>query len=141
MAFTERYSKYVLQRAKTFTSKFEEMKVIGEVRLTSDVRFAGSIWSMGLAIRVGLAGLGCGCGCDAYFRPSERPGLTTPWRRLTHPPVTPHHTHTQNLQRTQRDIVPKDLVGQLGKAEKVLASGLDCAVDPEEENEVRTDCM
>lgn len=32
VAFTERYSKYVLQRAKTFTSKFEEMKVIGEVR-------------------------------------------------------------------------------------------------------------
>lgn len=30
-SFIERYSKYVLQRAKTFTSKFEEMKVIGEV--------------------------------------------------------------------------------------------------------------
>lgn len=31
-SFIERYTKYVLQRAKTFTSKFEEMKVIGEVR-------------------------------------------------------------------------------------------------------------
>lgn len=29
-----------------------------------------------------------------------------------------------NIHTTiQRDIVPKDLVGQLGKAEKVLASG------------------
>jgi len=31
-AFLNRYAKYVVQRAKTFTSKFEEMKVIGQVR-------------------------------------------------------------------------------------------------------------
>jgi hypothetical protein len=29
-AFIQRYSKYVMQRAKTFTSCFEEMKVIGD---------------------------------------------------------------------------------------------------------------
>ncbi|EKU22106.1 c2h2 zinc-finger protein, partial [Nannochloropsis gaditana CCMP526] len=61
--FIARYSKYVLQRAKTFTSKFEEMKVIG-----------------------------------------------------------------------QREIDAKDLVGQLGKAEKVLSSGLECALGEAEED-------
>ena len=84
---------------------------------------------------------GCACACSApsfFLPPLSR--FVIPWP--THPthPLSPSPPNT--TPNIQRDIVPKDLVGQLGKAEKVLASGLDCAVDPEEENEVgkRVEC-
>ena len=78
--------------------------------------------------------------CHPVANPPHPPPVPLPPKHHPQSPILfPPPNTTPNIQR---DIVPKDLVGQLGKAEKVLASGLDCAVDPEEENEVgkRVEC-
>lgn len=94
-SFIERYTKYVLQRAKTFTSKFEEMKVIGEVRRLVD--------SKQITFRL------------LIMSETRRPALRFPGPGSIVAFVC--------CLCEQRDITPKDLVGQLLKAEKVIASG------------------